>query len=338
MPITAIYSFLVHPSKNEEDPPQIGGTSIRLNGRLYEMLRGVYERASDECKIEIVFTPNEDGDQINPCRDELLAYLFRPDEDNGRTIATRLQEVTTNRSGLGLLFLLAGEHEGLHHLVIARFPADQGIVAEEHAETLSVEFLERVFMKNARAYKSALYQTTSAATGFWDGRAVDRQISGPRELSQYWISEFLLSDLRTTGAAGTKRLAAALRTAVNRVVDPTVKAELLSAVQLLRGHDGRRISAIAYARRLGLSDAATGALRSAFSRPDLMEEFFAFDLEEFEKEAPYKLVELDNGAILMGDTYRFDEIFEREQLRVAENKVRYATEGHVVDERLRKSR
>ncbi len=69
-----------------------------------------------------------------------------------------------------------------------------------------------------------------------------------------------------------------------------------------------------------------------------MEEVFAFDLAEFEKEAPYKVVELDNGAILMGDTYRFDQIFQREQLRVAENRVRYATEGEVINERLRKSK
>lgn len=338
MPISAIHSFLVHPAKHDDEPPEIGGTEIPLDGLLYEMLLGVFERASDECDIEIVFRPDEEGNQQNPCREEFVNYLYDPAELNGRSIAERLQLVTTNRSGLGLLFLMAGARENLQQLVIARFPADQGIVAEEHAESLSVEFLERVFMKNARAYKSALYESTSVAAGFWDGRAIDRQISGPRELSQYWISDFLLSDLRTTGPAGTKRLAVALRTAIRRVTDTGVRAELLSAVQLLGGQDGRRISATRLVRRLGLSESATSALRTAFARPDLMDEVFSFSREEFDKHAPYRAVELDNGAILIGDNYRFDEIFQREQLKVAENEVRYVTEGHVVDERLRKSK
>src|ERR1041384_7754219 len=128
----------------------------------------------------------------------------------GRLIANRLQAVSTHRSGLGLLFLMKGDVNGEHRLVISRFPADQGVIAEEHAERLSVEFVERVFMKSAKAYKSVMYSAETPEDGYWQGRAVYLQISGPRELSDYWIREFLISELRTTGPAGTKRLAIAI--------------------------------------------------------------------------------------------------------------------------------
>lgn len=47
-------------------------------------------------------------------------------------------------------------------------------------------------MKNAYSYKAVVYQHTSLTNGFWTGRAVDKQIeSREREVSQYWINDFL---------------------------------------------------------------------------------------------------------------------------------------------------
>jgi hypothetical protein len=338
MTIEKVHSFLTHTAKGVEPQPHIGGADIPLTGRLFDLLADVYTRSPVECDIEIMFRPDDKGRQINPCRDLLVAYLRSPGIPAGRGIAERLQQVTTRRSGMGLLFLIKGKEGREHRLVVARFPADSGIVAEERARTLTVEFIERVFMRNAKAYKSALYRTTAAAAGFWDGQAVDRQISGPQELSQYWIGEFLLSDLRTTGPAGTKRLAVALRTAIRKVDDLSVRRELISASDVIRNQHGRRISASGVMRLLRISEPALAALRSAFPRTDLMDETFVFDREEFERHAPYRMVELDNGGVLIADDRRFNAIFQKQDLRVAENRVRYVTEGVVVDERLRKTK
>ena len=286
----------------------------------------------------MAFRPNEEGVQQNDCRDGLLEYARGPTEARGRAVAARLQRVTTNRSGLGLLFLLKGEDGRAHHnLVISRFPADEGIVARENEKSLSVEFIERVFMRNARAYKSALYRTSSLAAGFWDGMAVDRQISGPRDLSQYWIGDFLESELRTTGPAGTRRLAVALRSAVAKAPALEVKQELISLAQLLPAQDGRTTSGRAILRRLGASERAVEVLEREFHRPELLTERFRFDAGEFRKHALYRTVELDNGAFLTAESSRFSEVFQVEALR-SEPSVRYTTEGAVVDERLRKTR
>ncbi|MGQ0815936.1 MAG: hypothetical protein ACT4O1_16010 [Gemmatimonadota bacterium] len=338
MAIETIHSFLTHASRGVDPQPEIGGTAIALAGDLFEMLQDVYVRAPNECDIEIMFQPDERGRQNNVSRDLILGYTRGPSIPAGRAIADRLQQVTTRRSGMGLLFLIKGKEGREHRLVIARFPADSGIVAEERARTLTVEFIERVFMRNAKAYKSALYKTTALAAGFWEGQAVDRQISGPQELSQYWIGDFLLSDLRTTGPAGTKRLAVALRTAIRTVEDLTVRRELISASDMIKNQDGRAVSANGILRTLRISEPAIAALRSQFPRPELMDERFILDREEFERHAPYRMVELDNGGVLIADDARFNEVFQRQELRVAENRVRYITEGIIVDERLRKTK
>ena len=216
MPINRIHSFLVYPAKNEETRPAISGTAVN-EGKLVEMLSTLYNSAESECDIPIIFRHDEEGRQQNACRNSVVAYVRNPTLAHGRLIAERLQAVSTHRSGLGLLFLIKGTSGRDQKLVLSRFPADSGVIAEEDAGQLSVDFIERVFMKNVKTYKSALYAHASLEAGFWKGFAVDRQISGPQEMSEYWIGEFLMSDLRTTAAAGTKRLATAIVVALRRV-------------------------------------------------------------------------------------------------------------------------
>jgi hypothetical protein len=138
------------------------------------MLISRFDRAAGECDIDIVFRHGPDGEQQNDCRDAILKYAQHPSTPLGRSIATRLQVSTTRRSGLGLLFTMVGSFNGKHQIVISRFPADQGIVAEKRKSGLSVEFIERVFLKNAKAYKSVQYASTSFTAGIRTA-ALDRQ-------------------------------------------------------------------------------------------------------------------------------------------------------------------
>lgn len=338
MTLEHVHSYLVHPSKGDEDPPEIGGTSIPLGGSLGKMLDGVFERAAVECDIDIVFTPEEDGTQNNVCRTLLVDYINGPNLTKGRRIALRLQEVTTNRSRLGLLFLMQGSMDQNNGLVISRFAADQGVIAEEDRDTLSVEFIERVFMKNAKAYKSAIYQSDSPQRGFWDGRAVDHQISGPKELSDYWIRDFLMSELRTTGPAGTRRMAIALRNAIRSADDLETRQELIASTTLLRGQHGRNVSGTNLVTQLGLSPSAASAVAAQLPRPELMSEVFRFDREEFDTHVLYRLVELDNGGVLLAEDAEFDQVFDAEPVDRDASLYRFSTEGRIVDTRLKKTK
>ena len=336
MPITRIHSFLVHPSKSEEEQPVIGGVQLPLRGPVHEMLSRLYADAERECNIDIVFRPTN-GRQSNPCRDLVLSYLRSSTLHHGRAFASRLQAVTTHRSGLGLFFVVRGAEGGNHRLILARFPADEGIVAHEHAQQLDVEFLERVFLKSAHAYKSVVYVGPSLNAGFWEGRAVDRQISTRRELSMYWIGDFLDSELKATPAAGTKRLALALRKAIQDAATPAIRNELMAATHLVPGHAGRRESPAQIVAGLGLGDDAARAVREAFPRPEIFDEVFELDREEFQRHLLYRFVQLDNGATLVGENERFDHLFVREEVVAPARAMRFTTVGNVVGQELRTS-
>ena len=227
--------------------------------------------------------------------------------------------------------------DGRHKLVISRFPASQGITATESSRALTVEFLEQVFMKNAKTYKSALFQMIHVDAGFQEGRAIDRQSIGTDELSQYWIKDFLKSQMRTTGPAGTHRLAEAVRGAVKDVADPELKQELVATATLLRGQAGKTQSAVAILGSLGISESSTQAIREHFVKPELMSDTFTFDSDEFDKHVRYRTVELDNGAILTADDREFSNVFHEEQLGDSKRS-RYTTEGQILMQRFRKTK
>jgi hypothetical protein len=334
MPITLAHSFLVHPGKNDAEAADVRGTPIRT-GRVFTMLSDLYRQAGQECGIAVVFRPTN-GQQQNDCRDLMIAYVQDPNVENGRALANRLQGVTTRRSGLGLFFLAVGD-EANKLLMVSRFPADQGVMAEEQNGRLTVSFIERIFMKSAKAYKCAIYAGPAEEGAFWTGHAVDKQVNKEHELSNYWIGDFLASDLSTTGPAGSKRLAVAFREAIKGAAVPEVRDELIAAVQLAGGHTGRVQTAAALADRLGLSLDATNALRENMQRPELFNESFRFDRGEFARHIQYRSLELDNGAILTAENARFADVFEQ-TTNPEEDATTYTTTGTVVSDLLKKTK
>lgn len=336
VPISHIHTYLVHPAKGNPNPQPIGGSGVALSGKMYDLLQGVYDRSEKECNIAISFNMNSSGAQQNDCRDLVTDYLNGPNLKKGRQIAKRLADHTDNRSRLGLLFLIAGQ-EGLDRkIIISRFPADSGILAEQAGGALNVEFLERIFMKSAKSYKAAVYRHSSLSSGFWKGHAIDKQMDDQEiNLSGYWITDFLDSDFVTTAESGTRRLAIACRNATRQTSDLSVKQEIVSAVILAKNQEGKHLSARDFLDRAGLSPSAKEAVLSEMG-PRVVDQKFKFSSEEFGNQITYRSIELDNGAILTAETHEFDKIFESKTIDQLKSKARYTTEGRVVREKIGK--
>jgi len=66
MKIKKIYSYLSYPSKHEEEQPVIGGATIAHGGRLYDMLKEIFDKSDKECNIPICFMPEEHGKHRHP--------------------------------------------------------------------------------------------------------------------------------------------------------------------------------------------------------------------------------------------------------------------------------
>jgi hypothetical protein len=278
---------------------------------MFDLLSNIYIKSEQDADVEITFTPSTDGKQQNDCRDLICAYVNDPILDKGRAIAERLERNTDGRSGIGLLFLIYGREGRDHKIVISRFPTDNAIYVDEDPRKLTVEFLERVFMKNKVSYKAAVYRNASLKGGFWNGRAIDKQLNNPAgDFSNYWILEFLASQLTVTAAAGTRRLANALRAAVKKS-DLNVKQEIIAAATLVAGLAGQRLSIEDFGQRFGLSAEARAAISRELKAPRLAQERFNFDANEFQSVIAFKSIELSNGGTLTAPSSDFDDVFRQ---------------------------
>jgi hypothetical protein len=303
------------------------------------MLSRLNGDALAECKTEIIFRPQDDGQQQNPCRDLCLAYLKRQSLANGMALASRLQLVTTGISGLGLFFVIAAKDQHGLRLLLSRFPVETGVMAEEQGNSLDVKFVEKVFMKNARAYKCVLYRCRTVEAGFWDGVAVDRQAGEEYGSANYWINGFLASELRNTPAAATERLARAIEKAIrDEHTDEEDRHDMLSAARLIRSRDGKSTTPLKLLKELGLSEKGIEAVKAKYKRPELFDSTFKFDLAEFVQILPYRSVSLDNGGIMIADAAKFDQVFPSEPVAGDQTRVRFTTVGNVVEDKLRKSK
>jgi len=338
LPIHHIHTFLVHPGKGVAEGGEVVGTTVPLTGRMFDLLSEIYDKSERECDVDITFQPAPDGQQQNDCRDLIINYLAGPTLPRGRKLAERLLAHTDRRSGLGLLFLIAGKESRDHKIVLSRFPTDNAIYVDENPRAFSVQFLERVFMKNKTSYKAVLYQHASLQGGFWSGHAIDKQLNPMSgEPSNYWISDFLLSEFTTTPAAGTRRLAVALRDAVKKA-PLELKQELTAAGTLAAGFGGQRLSINDFCARLGLSPAAKDAISKELKSARLAQEVFQFDVTVYKELVAYKTVELSNGALLTADTEKFDRVFKVEPVNIGRDEVQFTTKGRVVDEKFKTSR
>jgi hypothetical protein len=250
-----------------------------------------------------------------------------------------LQKVTTNKSGLGLLFLIVGHDKAQRKIVISRFPAEQGILAEEDERSLTVRFLEKVFMKSATSYKAATFSGSAPATDYWKGRAVDKQINNVESaISNYWIRDFLRADFLTPGELGTRRFATAVRDTINRTADSAIKEELAAACRLFRGFNKKVTSAADILNELHVSQRAQEAVTRHFPKARLFDDHFRFVIDEFSKHLAFKTIELDNGGLMTALADKFEEVFERHPVDNKRGVYRFSTQGAIADQRFKRAR
>ena len=334
MALKAIHAFLIYAGKGDAKASAISGSKLAQSGKLFELLRSIYVADPDRRDFEVTFKPTPDGKQQNDCRDDMVAYATNPTLKNGRAIAKRLQSVTDNRSGIGLLFLMNGTHGLKRRLVVSRFPADQAILAQIAKTGLDLEFLDQVFIRRMAAYKALLLEDQNLMTGFWTGIATDRQAGGDAEnISRYWITDFLSADFSETPAAGTRRLAEALKKAIKSNPNIDVKKEIASAATLAKNaFSGKQTSIIQFCEHFGFGVSTQQSVIAQLPKASLADKTFKFDAKEFSSKLPYRTIEMENGAILTAPSGKFNQVFQ--MTKKDGDVVEYSTKGRVSDERI----
>lgn len=336
MSIATAHVFLVNPGKAAEEAQPVLGSNVQLSGNLFDMLQKLFIQQPAEKDFEIVFSHNEDEQQQNDCRDLLVAYQQKPIIENGIPIAERLQEVSDRRSGQGLLFMMVGQYGTSQRLVLSRFPADQAILAEIEQDELSVELLDRVFIRNMARYKALLLESPSPPDDFWIGTATDRQAGGEAEnVSDYWIRDFLTAEFAETPKMGTRRLAEALKGAMNAHPNVELKSTIASAITLAPNmFDGKMISIRRFCEDFSFEKDVIDSVIETLPKKSLADKEFKFNSKEFKKKLPTRVMELESGARLSAPTQRFDSVFKLVEKNG--DYVEYLVKGNIADERIQK--
>ena len=329
-----IHAFLVHPGKNVDVQPEPKGKELIGSGKLFDLLGNIFHALKNSGGFEVSFRPADDGSQQNDCRDLMIAVESDPNIANARALAARLQSVTDNRSGTGLLFVMNGQHGVRKRTVLSRFPANEAIRAEIDEAGLAVELLEQVFIRQLSAYKAVLLEDADPNNEYWNGIAIDRQAGGAAEnISGYWLEDFLTAEFSDTPKAGTQRLAEALKKAAKLTTNLDIKDEIASAVSLAPSAlKGKVTSVDEFCNHFGLSQGAQNTVRAQLKKTSLATKSFKFDASEFRRRIPYRAVELKNGAVLKAPSAEFDKVFDVED--IGDGAVRYSTSGQVTDQKM----
>jgi len=307
MDIVKIQSYLVEPGKGMKNPPPIFGLEIPKSGGLFDLLVKIYDKAESECNINIAFNMDKDGTQNNEVHSMFVDFSKEPENFKGQPIAERLCRVTTGRSGLGLLFLMLARQDQNIKLVVSRFPAERGILAETDNLMLRLELIERIFMKNPKYYKAAL-------------------------------QSFLNSNYKTTSKEGSRQFANAVLRASQTAKDLSTKQKLASLATLVSGLDGKTVSINDIIKKYTLSPEVEYELLKNLPYPEYADTKFTFDSGEFTSNAPYSCVELDNEAMMIAPSNTFDDVFVRElieQINQTKDLYRFSTKGQIQREQLR---
>lgn len=334
--VAGIHSYLVKP-KSSGKPTLPLGTPVGLSGKLFDLLNRVFLNANTECSIDIAFKMNDDGTQYNEMRTMILEHVHASStsefEKTADKIALRLAEHTTFVTGSGLLFVIRGTMNGKPAVVLSRFPADEGIVADDQSSKLTIDFVDKLFLKDRRSYKAVVFKGLVPNTSRRTGRAVDKQINDVMNpTSKYWIHEFLLCDFTVTSAAGTKRFAEALKSVTNKTEDLALKASIAGAAMVLSNFNGQTMSAEQLMKQLKMPAGAIDGVRDKIGK-SAMAESFKFDAMIFGGHYKYRTKVLDNGAILTADASTYDEIFDQKEVG---DKTQFSTTGTVTKERIGK--
>lgn len=335
MDIINIYGFISPVAKDQDyiEDEKIFGHEITPNNKLFDILKNVFDKAEKECDIQIRFI-SQTMNQDNEIRESILTTVNNFSKENCLPLVKSLAYLTDNKTKEGLLFFILGKENDTTRLFIARFPSETGITIQPDNGELNFVVIEEVFLKNSRKYKAVYYDSTDS---YWIGFAVDKQINDSsgkiKEISDYWIKDFLKSELKMNAKRGSSILAKAIRKTIAETSNDNVKTELIGATQLVKNINTRAISINTFFSELNLSEATHNEVLSKIENQNLFNITFPFDSTEFENNCSYLVNILNTGAILMAPTTEFNEVWVQET--VADSaELRYSTQGKKIKEKI----
>jgi hypothetical protein len=329
MKINKIFGFIVPIGKELEniDDSDIHGSEIAASNKLFKTLTELFNNSKNDCDIQIRFVAQK-GKQDNEVRDCIMKLCNNFTMESCKPLVKSLIYLTDKKIKEGLLFFIYAEDKSDKKLLIARFPSEEGITVQISDGKYVFEVIDDVFLKNSRKYKAVYYQ--SILDDYWSGYAVDKQINDNtlKEISDYWVKDFLQSELKLNSKRGSQMLAKAVRKTITETTDNNVKEELIGVTPLLKNINARVVSFKSFFDKMNLSEKSKKEVLSKIDTPNLYGVTFKFDSDIFAENCNYLINILDTGAVIMAPAVDYSTLWQEE---VADSgNYKYSTEGKKV--------
>jgi len=288
----------------------IKGSSIGIETIPKDFFIPLFAKQPDKYPIDIVFKP-EGGVQQNSVRSLIRKIVFEdPDEKQSvtRELAILLAKASDKRSPTGLFIIMTGSIGDLSRILLWKFPADETLQAIVSSIGISIQLLQDAFSRKSTYFKAAMFEGSPAEDSFWKGKIEDKQAKHRiKEVSEFWILNFLNAAPALTDARGTKILSKGFRETIKKIDSVEKKSGLIDAVNVIKSQSGNNISIRECANRYMAEDVRDIFIKCAGGKA-IADAIFKIDRDVLSKELKIKSVTLDNLFTVRGPLEEFDNV------------------------------
>ncbi len=333
------YASWVPPNKNEEDS-NIFITSKLLdskNSALNYFIK-IFDTAISSCKIEVIFKSNDS--QENEIRNLLLELLNKTLKTEKKIVADKfskkLSKLTDNRNGTGLFVIIEGKKADTTRIIFNRFREDEVVFSDVKNDELTVQLLSQAFSKKSRYYKLAVYEDQMSNRSFWKGFAIDKQktTGSAKEISDYWIKDFLMCEPAVNSIQGTKSLSKIIRSILRKSDSIPEKELIISGILALKNRDDQYISVESFCDSY-LNSSLKERIKHELNDNYTFQSTFELDNETYTKELGSKITALESGVIVTAPTFLYDQFVSEVELDGGLTEL--TIKGKVIDKKLSKA-
>jgi hypothetical protein len=334
-----IYLGYIAPQKdsNEEISILSKNLDIQESDPTSKYLLKIFDKALNECRIKIQFI--SDDLQHNEFRENLLKLMRAKDLESKKEIsdqfAEKMAKLTDERMGNGLLMIVQGEKGNTTRLVISRFKSEEMIFTKILKGDLKIDFIKEAFSKKTREYKSVLFEDVISNRSFWTGFAVDKQSSadGVRDLSDYWVEDFLTAKSVINDIQGTVYLARTLKNLIKSIEDVDQQQAIIDSIITIHSRGDGDISINEYANSY-LPLELREIIKKEVNDDHYFNSRFTIDTETFNTQLGYKTVILQNGVRIFIPTFDQTNMVIEEQLD--DLRTKFTVVDRVIERKLNK--
>lgn len=333
------YAAWVPPLKNEKD------VNIIITSKLLEPTNDamkyflkIFDESVSSCKIEIIFKSNDF--QENEFRTQLLELLEKSTPIEKRIVADkfakRLAKITDNRNKTGLFVIIEGKKANTTRIIFNRFREDEVLFSNVNGRELTVQLLTQAFSKKSQYYKLAVFEDILTERSFWKGFAIDKQktTGSTKEISNYWIKEFLDSEPSVNSIQGTKTLSKIIKSILKSSDSIEEKEMIISGILALKNRENQFISIESFCDTY-LNTELKQKIIHKLNDNYTFKSSFELDTETYSKELGSKITSLESGVIVTAPTFLYDQYVEETDL--GEGITQLTVKGKVKDKKLSKA-